>query len=99
MLKNWVWKLKVISCQPEGHPKNARQKDDIRHLKEKVDVEFTIYEDILERENGKLFEIIYKIDNSEIEVSYSIDMLDESDGAESNLTIFYKLNDDNYHKI
>lgn len=62
------------------------------------DIEFTTYEDILEGENGKLFEIIYKIDDSEIEVSYSIDMLDESDGAESNLTIFYKLNDDNYCK-
>lgn len=56
------------ACYPEGHPESARQKDDIRHLKEKVDRGCEFLTTQMFFDNDLFYNFMYKIRQAGINV-------------------------------
>jgi len=56
------------ACYPEGHVECARQSEDIRHLKEKVDAGCDFLTTQMFFDNGALYQFLYRIREKGIEV-------------------------------
>jgi methylenetetrahydrofolate reductase (NADPH) len=56
------------ACYPEGHPESARQKDDIQHLKEKVDCGCEFLTTQMFFDNDLFYNFMYKIREAGINV-------------------------------
>ena len=70
------------------------------HLRFRSDIEISVYEHFtLAIKEGVLFEINYRIANRKATVSYSVDLIDESQGAESRINIVISDNETTKHNV
>lgn len=69
------------------------------YMRFRNDIEIGDYQSILADDySGKLFEITYRINGSIVSVNYSLDSINNSQGAESSVEISIQINDDMYSK-